>query len=51
MTAPHADVRKANAARPALSLVSDRRPCLIHLEPDVQHCRGCAADRKAAESA
>ncbi len=21
---------------------------LIHLEPDVAHCRGCAADSKAA---
>lgn len=22
--------------------------CLVHAEPDVRHCRGCAADSKAA---
>jgi hypothetical protein len=44
-----ADQRKANAAAPPrrLTVVHDRRPCLVHAEPDVQHCRGCAADRKA----
>lgn len=49
-----ADQRRANRAAPprALQLVPDRdrRPCLIHAQPDVQHCRGCAADRKAAVS-
>ena len=40
---PHADVRKANA--PALT---DR--CLVHMEPDVRVCRGCAADRLAGEA-
>lgn len=45
-----ADVRKANAAQPPRRLTvvpTDRRPCLVHAEPDVAHCRGCAADRKA----
>jgi hypothetical protein len=46
------DVRLANAAglRP-LTLVSPTQRCLVHAETDVNHCRGCAADRKAAESA
>lgn len=44
-----ADVRKANEQRPRhLAAVADSTPCLIHLENDVDHCRGCAADRKAA---
>lgn len=44
-----ADVRKAARASPPrpLQLVPDTRPCLVHMEPDVTHCRGCAADRKA----
>jgi len=44
-----ADVRKANAARPPLQLVpqAPTQRCLVHAEPDVTHCRGCAADRKA----
>ena len=42
------DARIAHAAgfRP-LSLVTTQR-CLVHYEPDVSHCSGCAADRKAA---
>jgi hypothetical protein len=28
----------------------NRWPCLVHMEPDVNHCRGCAADRKAASA-
>jgi hypothetical protein len=44
-----ADVRKANAQQPRhLAAVADAAPCLIHMEDDVDHCRGCAADRKAA---
>ena len=44
-----ADVRKANAAKPRpLALVRETQQCLVHMEPDVTHCRGCAADRKAA---
>lgn len=48
-----ADQRKANRAAPPrrLTVVPDpaRHPCLVHAEPDVHHCRGCAADRKAAQ--
>lgn len=40
---PCADVRKAQVR---LSLVAT--PCLVHAEPDVKTCRGCAADAKAA---
>lgn len=45
-----ADQRKANASRPRqLMLVpSSTQKCLVHAEPDVNHCRGCAADQKAA---
>jgi hypothetical protein len=43
-----ADVRQANAARPLTLVPSDTQKCLIHMEPDVNDCRGCAADRKAA---
>jgi len=43
-----ADVRKARATQPRLSLVaSPTQRCLVHYEPDVTNCRGCAADRKA----
>jgi len=42
-----ADVRKANATRPVLSLVPTRK-CWVHMEDDIDNCRGCAADRKAA---
>jgi hypothetical protein len=43
-----ADMRKALAARPTLTLVAPTQRCLVHMEPDVTNCRGCAADRKAA---
>lgn len=48
-----ADVRKANAARPPLALVptAPTQRCLVHEEPDARYCRGCAADRKAADTA
>ncbi len=43
-----ADVRKANTVRP-LQLVpaTPTQRCLIHAQPDLAHCSGCAADRKA----
>jgi hypothetical protein len=47
-----ADARKANRAKPPLTLVATpTQRCLVHYEPDARNCRGCAADRKAAESA
>lgn len=46
-----ADARKANVRRPLALVPPDTQKCLVHAEPDVTHCRGCAADRKAADTA
>ena len=45
-----ADVRKANAARPPLTLVpSEVRRCLVHDQTFTNVCRGCRADEIAAD--
>jgi hypothetical protein len=40
-------MRKALTARGRLTLIAPPQRCLIHMEPDVAACRGCAADAKA----
>jgi hypothetical protein len=42
------ELNRQQAARPLTLVPSDTQKCLIHMEPDVNDCRGCAADRKAA---
>lgn len=44
-----ADVRKANAQRPPLTLVTTSRRCLVHDQSFTNVCSGCRADEIAAE--
>ncbi len=47
-----ADARKAGGTKPRhlAAIAQFTQRCLVHYEPDVTTCRGCAADRKAASA-